>query len=243
MDAEFKVGESAKAKAKAFIENEKQFQLGFLLTEQSNPITARLLAILFIAAFALRGVTDNVTPVCAGWLFQRGDVVGAESASFDAKNWEPVSIPHDWAIAGPFHRTNDLQNARVLQDGQVDPLAIFGRTGALPWVGVGWYRGTFEIPSGAGFAELKFDGAMAGAQVWIDGKKAGERPYGYIPFFVPAPTNAGRHTVAVRLENLPMSTRWYAGAGLYRPVWLVTGPSLGLAMDGTFVRTVSLGND
>ena len=243
MDAEFKVGESAKAKAKAFIENEKQFQLGFLLTEQSNPITARLLAILFIAAFALRGVTDNVTPVCAGWLFQRGDVVGAESASFDAKNWEPVSIPHDWAIAGPFHRTNDLQNARVLQDGQVDPLAISGRTGALPWVGVGWYRGTFEIPSGAGFAELKFDGAMAGAQVWIDGKKAGERPYGYIPFFVPAPTNAGRHTVAVRLENLPMSTRWYAGAGLYRPVWLVTGPSLGLAMDGTFVRTVSLGND
>ena len=194
----------------------------------------------FIAASA---AAEMVTPVCDGWLFHRGDVVGAESASFDVKDWTPVDIPHDWAIAGPFHRTNDLQNARVLQDGQIDPLAISGRTGALPWTGVGWYRGTFEVPDGVGFAALKFDGAMAGAQVWIDGEKSGERPYGYIPFYVPAPTNAGRHTVAVRLENLPMSTRWYAGAGIYRPVRLVTGPSLGLAADGTFVRTSSLAKD
>ena len=36
------ISESAKAKARDFIENEKQFQLGFLPTEQSNPITATL---------------------------------------------------------------------------------------------------------------------------------------------------------------------------------------------------------
>ena len=198
---------------------------------------------LCVAVAAMPMVAETVLPVCAGWRFHRGDVPGAEGLGFDDTKWEAVQIPHDWAISGPFHRTNDLQNARILQDGQVDPLAISGRTGALPWVGVGWYRGTFEVPGGAGFAALKFDGAMAGAQVWIDGKKAGERPYGYIPFSIPAPTNAGRHAVAVRLENLPMSTRWYAGAGIYRPVRLVTGPALGLAADGTFVRTASITKD
>ena len=117
------------------------------------------------ASFTATAAAETMTPVCDGWRFHRGDVVGAESVSFDAKGWKPVSIPHDWAISGPFHRTNDLQNARVLQDGQVDPLAISGRTGALPWVGVGWYRGTFTVPDGAGFAALKFDGAMACAHM------------------------------------------------------------------------------
>ena len=36
------LSETARAKARDFIENEKQFQLGFLPTEQSNPITATL---------------------------------------------------------------------------------------------------------------------------------------------------------------------------------------------------------
>lgn len=38
----YKITESAKAKARDFIDNEKQFHLGFLPTEQSNPITATL---------------------------------------------------------------------------------------------------------------------------------------------------------------------------------------------------------
>ena len=42
MTADFEIGPSAKAKARDFIDNEKQFQLGFLPTEQSNPITATL---------------------------------------------------------------------------------------------------------------------------------------------------------------------------------------------------------
>ena len=38
----FECSEAAKAKARDFIDNEKQFHLGFLPTEQSNPITATL---------------------------------------------------------------------------------------------------------------------------------------------------------------------------------------------------------
>ena len=36
------VGEKAKNSARNFIENEKPFHLGFLPTEQSNPLTATL---------------------------------------------------------------------------------------------------------------------------------------------------------------------------------------------------------
>ncbi len=38
----FECSEAVKARARAFIDNEKQFHLGFLPTEQSNPITATL---------------------------------------------------------------------------------------------------------------------------------------------------------------------------------------------------------
>ena len=45
-----------------------------------------------------------------------------------------------------------------------------GRTGGLPFVGVGWYRTEFEVPQ---FAEGKkasilFDGAMSHAKVYIN---------------------------------------------------------------------------
>ena len=97
-----------------------------------------------VVSFAVSAAAETVMPVCDGWRFHRGDVVGAEAIGFDDAKWTAVQIPHDWAISGPFHRTNDLQNARVLQDGQVDPLAISGRTGALPWVGVGWFGEDFR---------------------------------------------------------------------------------------------------
>ena len=42
MNSKIAITDTARAKARDFIDNEKQFQLGFLPTEQSNPITATL---------------------------------------------------------------------------------------------------------------------------------------------------------------------------------------------------------
>ena len=39
-----------------------------------------------------------------GWRFTKGDVKGAETPGFDDSEWEAVTIPHDWAIFGPFDR-------------------------------------------------------------------------------------------------------------------------------------------
>ena len=178
----------------------------------------------------------------------RGDVDGAETPSFDDSGRERVSVPHDWAIEGPFDRANDAQLVKVVQDGETRENLKLGRTGALPWVGVGWYRRWITMPPEAAYFELEFDGAMAESKGYVDGRLIGGRPNGYVPFTVDisdavvGAAPGARHLVAVRLENAPQSARWYPGAGLIRPVWLVVGRRTGLATWGTFVRTVALGD-
>ena len=77
------------------------------------------------------------------WRFTRGDVAGAEQPSFDDSRWQQVSVPHDWAITGPFGSEFDLQNVAVTQNGEQEATLKTGRTGGLPYIGVGWYRTTF----------------------------------------------------------------------------------------------------
>jgi len=184
----------------------------------------------------------------SGWRFMRGDVEGAEAPGFDDSGWKCVPVPHDWAIEGPFDKTNDMQFVKVVQDGETRENLKLGRTGALPWVGAGWYRRWIVIPPGAAHVELEFDGAMSDSKVYVDGRLVGGRPNGYVPFtvdisdVVSGAAHGARHLVAVRLENAPKSSRWYPGAGLNRPVRLVVGPRTGLATWGTFVRTVALGD-
>ena len=113
-----------------------------------------------------------------------------------------------------------------------------GRTGALPYIGVGWYRTTFTVPQGRR-ALLVFDGAMSRPCVYVNGREAGRWAYGYTPFYIdvtPYLTDGENH-LAVRLENLPESSRWYPGAGLYRPVRLVITGDVSVRMWGTRVTT------
>lgn len=74
----------------------------------------------------------------------------AMSPDFDDRKWEQVTIPHDWAIYGPFSRDNDLQNVAITQNFETQASVKTGRTGGLPYVGVGWYRTTFSAPAGKG---------------------------------------------------------------------------------------------
>lgn len=185
-----------------------------------------------IAAFILAAlpVWAGVETLSDGWEFQKG---GAET-------WQTVSVPHDWAISGPFDKEIDKQVVAITQNGETIPTEKTGRSGALPWIGTGIYRRTVEIPEGAGYASLVFEGAMSEPEIFWDGKKIGEWKYGYNVFEIPLPTAPGRHRLEVRLENRPESSRWYPGAGLIRPVKLVTGPECGIATFGVYVRTPTL---
>ncbi|MCR5362746.1 MAG: DUF4982 domain-containing protein [Bacteroidales bacterium] len=177
-----------------------------------------------------------------GWRFQRGAADGAEAPTFDDSNWSKVTIPHDWAIAGPFDKEIDKQVVAIEQNGEKVPTEKTGRSGSLPWIGEGWYRTEFEIRDSCDVAELIFDGAMAEPHVYVDGREVGFWAYGYNTFRIGLgrAMKAGRHTLAVHLNNVEESSRWYPGAGLYRPVRLIEHPTNYLDTWETFARTTRL---
>lgn len=177
-----------------------------------------------------------------GWKFTREDSRDFSQQVYDDAKWQSVTVPHDWAIYGPFSINNDKQNVAIAQDGQKEAMEHAGRTGGLPFVGVGWYRLNFEVPSFAKGkkATLVFDGAMSHAHVYVNGQDAGYWPYGYNSFYLDATPYLKEgevNTLAVRLENEPESSRWYPGAGLYRNVHLVINEEAHIPTWGTVVTT------
>lgn len=180
------------------------------------------------------------------WKFTKGEVSGAEQPDFNDSRWESVTVPHDWAIYGPFDVNNDLQNVAVTQNFETQASLKTGRTGGLPYVGVGWYRTTFESEPGKN-TTLVFDGAMSEARVYVNGKEACFWPCGYNSFHcdVTGLVNPdGRNNVlAVRLENRPQSSRWYPGAGIYRHVRVVSTEKIHVPVWGTQITTPHVKDD
>ena len=168
-----------------------------------------------------------------GWQFSR-----------DKQQWETVRIPHDWAIAGPFDKKWDLQKVAITQNGETEPTEKSGRSGALPWIGEGYYKRTLTIPAGTERAELVFDGAMAEPTVFVNGQKAGYWAYGYNTFRVDVTpfVKAGDNLLEVSLKNEEESSRWYPGAGIYRPVTLITTRKSHLDDWSIYIRTITVDN-
>ena len=139
-------------------------------------------------------------------------------------NWRSLDLPHDWAIEGPFSDT--LEN----------------NTGLLPWKGIGWYRKHFSVNDNDKEKRIyvDFDGAMANAKIWLNGKYVGEWPYGYTSFrldLTPYIITGKENIIAVRLDTKNWDSRWYPGAGLYRNVWLVKTSQLNITNNGVFCTT------
>lgn len=154
-----------------------------------------------------------------------GGEVAYVRADFDDGAWQAVTLPHDWAIAGPFIPTGDV-----------------GGMGRLPSWGIGWYRRKLDVPAAdAGKAIfLEVDGAMAYATVWLNGRLVGGWPYGYSSWRVdltPFVRFGGVNQLAIRLDNPPASSRWYPGGGLYRNVWLTKVQPVHVDQWGTCVTT------
>ena len=203
----------------------------------------KLAAIFMLAVpLLLQAQVRTVQTFKKGWKFTREDSKDFSSRTYNDIKWQSVTVPHDWAIYGPFSINNDKQNVAIAQDGQKEAMEHAGRTGGLPFVGVGWYRLNFEAPAFAKGkkATLVFDGAMSHAHVYVNGQKAGYWPYGYNSFFMdvtPYLKENEVNTLAVRLENEPESSRWYPGAGLYRNVHLVINEEAHIPVWGTVVTT------
>ena len=165
----------------------------------------------------------------AGHAQQRQEITLTDDWQFshDQQSWQTVTVPHDWAIGGPFDKKWDLQRVAIEQNGEKEATEKSGRSGALPWIGEGHYKRTFTIPQGFdGHAELVFDGAMAEPTVSVNGQWAGFWAYGYNTFRIDVTklVKPGENLLEVDLKNLEESSRWYPGAGIYRPVKLILTP-------------------
>lgn len=146
----------------------------------------------------------------------------------DTAPGKPVTLPHDAMLAEP--RT-------ALSAGGTN---------------TGWYEGydyeyrrTLTVPENelADTHILEFEGVYHNAEVWINGQKAAFRPYGYTNFYVDcAPyLHAGENELRVIARNADQpNSRWYSGAGIYRPVQLWTAQGPHITLNGVKIRTLSL---
>lgn len=161
----------------------------------------------------------KATPLLTGWTCRHlGDTAPGK----------PVTLPHDAMLAEP--RT-------ALSAGGTN---------------TGWYEGydyeyrrTLTVPENelADTHILEFEGVYHNAEVWLNGQKAAFRPYGYTNFYVDcAPyLHAGENELRVIARNTDQpNSRWYSGAGIYRPVQLWTARGAHIALNGVMIRTLSL---
>ena len=159
------------------------------------------------------------TPLLTGWTCRHlGDTAPGK----------PVTLPHAAMLAEP--RT-------ALSAGGTN---------------TGWYEGhdyeyrrTLTVPENelADTHILEFEGVYHNAEVWLNGQKAAFRPYGYTNFYVDcAPyLHAGENELRVIARNADQpNSRWYSGAGIYRPVQLWTARGARIALNGVKIRTLSL---
>ena len=159
------------------------------------------------------------TPLLTGWTCRHlGDTAPGK----------PVTLPHDAMLAEP--RT-------ALSAGGTN---------------TGWYEGydyeyqrTLTVPENelADTHILEFEGVYHNAEVWLNGQKAAFRPYGYTNFYVDyAPyLHSGENELRVIARNADQpNSRWYSGAGIYRPVQLWTARGAHIALNGVKICTLSL---
>ena len=160
----------------------------------------------------------------------RGDLSGAPATdwckvAFDDSAWSDVRVPHDWGMAKPY-----------------DPDLPYG-DGFLDVTGVGWYRKAFDLgvrTEACRKVLFECDGAMSYSLVWINGHFVGGWPYGYTRFrldLTPYVNFGGRNVLAIRCHNMPPSSRWYAGGGLYRNCRLLLCPEDHVVPGSVFITT------
>lgn len=188
------------------------------------------LVLASILALAASSARAEIRSLSQDWLFQRGDVEGAAAPGFDASGWRQVAAPHDFSIMDKPDGTPPF-----------DRHAVSGQdSGYLPG-GVGWYRRdlTLSAAEAAKVVRLNFEAVYMDAEIFLNGTSIGRQRFGYGAFSldVTGKVKAGRNVVAVRVNHVDPSSRWYAGSGLIRPVALELLDPVHIAPGSVFVTT------
>lgn len=147
----------------------------------------------------------------------------------DSGNGKPVRIPHDAMLSE--ERTADAPGG----------------------TNTGWYEGfdylyEKEIVFHKEYENkrliLEFEGVYRNAEVWINGTKVAFRPYGYTNFYVDITSYikiGDKNSIQVIARNADQpNSRWYSGAGIYRPVYLWVGEDMHIPVNGVKIQTLSI---
>ena len=159
------------------------------------------------------------------WKFKRADVSGAEATAFDDSARGTTSA------------------CRIRSTCPTSWTSKF-------YVGYGWYRKHFTVPStwSGKSVSLEFQAAFDQAQIYVNGKQVGQHIGGYNGFSIDVSSaiKTGDNVVAVRLNNnwnaqLPPITGDHTfQGGLYRDVFVVVTDPLHVTWYGTWVTTPTL---
>nr|WP_276901880.1 DUF4982 domain-containing protein [Pedobacter kyonggii] len=201
-----------------------------------------LLPLFLVGIFYLNAAAQRTKILLdEGWKFSKGNFPNAAEVTFNDTRWETVSVPHDWAISGPFDKEIDKQITAITQNGESKATEKTGRTGALPYIGEGWYRKKLNLPALKPNQKvlLQIDGAMSEPRVYLNGKQVGQWNYGYNYFYIDITNDlkTSDNLLAIHLKNMPKSSRWYPGAGLYRNVHLIIKDEKSIEQWGITVTT------
>ena len=178
---------------------------------------------------------------------ERGDLAGAPAfdwatMTFDDSAWRQVRVPHDWGVDKPFDSDRPYGDA------------------FLDVTGVGWYRYKLRMGNGElridgrgvkipknGKVFFECDGAMSYSMFFLNGKFLGGWPYGYTRWRIDLTDHlrgtgngewgTGEHVIAIRCHNIPHSSRWYTGGGLYRDCRLLVCPEDHVVPGSVFITT------
>jgi beta-galactosidase len=183
------------------------------------------LVLAFLMLFSISYSQEReITELLSGWKFAKGQNEMAYQMSFDDAEWQKITIPHDWAIAGPFIENGD------------------GNTGKLPWKGEGWYRNKINIPEAYKGKKiyLLFDGIMAFPKIYMNGELVGQWDYGYNSFYldITSLSNPGEENLlAIHVDTRNHDSRWYPGAGIYRKIQMIAVNPVHVDIWGTYITT------
>ncbi len=154
-----------------------------------------------------------------------GACLGPAGADFDDRDWQEVSLPHDW-VPGKEFTPEAYPNHGYKKRG------------------IGWYRVRFRLPESDFDRQilLEFEGMSCDAQVYFNGQLLYHNFSGYKSFTVDLTDMANfgdtPNVLAVRVDASAWEGWWYEGAGIYRSVWLHRKAAVHVAHNGVWAKPV-----
>lgn len=144
---------------------------------------------------------------CDNWEFSKNPIDTEYSENLE---WKRIDVPHDWLI----YDTKNLYETST-----------------------GWYRKKLSYIPDDKIISLRFDGVYMDSKVYVNGRLAGEWKYGYssFEFEITELLKAGDNLITVRVDHREPNSRWYSGAGIFRPVYLMEYPECRIVPNGIYI--------